>query len=152
MLQGNSNFERVKEWHNMSEIFEAPDKLTVMDVDLTQLRKTLCKEEGTELDDALADYQLAADPTGTVPKIPNDETVLNVLKEVADVLVVAQGVFVSLGVDGDKVFDLVMDNNDAKLDHAVRRDDGKLIVPPEVKADLKAKMKVALMQLIAEAK
>lgn len=77
---------------------------------------------------------------------------VELIKELCDLLVVTYGALVALGVDADTVFGMVMDNNDGKIAHAEHREDGKAIVPPDVKAKLKSQMINNLHNLLYKGK
>ena len=126
-LSSVSNYWLVNNW--MKEVGQnSPDKLSLP----TPLRSKLIHEEFHELEEAVT--------TGDH---------LAIAKEAADLLVVVYGLFVEMGVSGDEVFAAVMANNQGKVAHRTVRDDGKIIVPPEVKARLKKEMEVALKEILA---
>ena len=139
----DSNFVRVKTW--MSEVGQAtPDRLTPYSQQILKLRQTLITEEFNEVMDL---FEALSRPQQE--QIYNDDYVmLEVVKELCDLLVVTYGALVALGVDGDAAFRAVMENNDGKIAHAQRREDGKTVVPPEIKENLKRKMRTNLTHLL----
>ena len=114
-----SNFDNVKQWMRAAGQ-DVPSSPTPLDDRTDHLRKKLINEEYIEY--------LAA------------ETQAEQVKELVDLLVVTYGALAAMGVDGDTVFDRVMDNNWEKLDRKEVREDGKIIVPPEIKKQLKAEI------------
>jgi len=140
----DSNFLRVKTW--MGEVGQAtPDRLTRYDRQTMALRKTLIKEEFNELMDL---FDAMEHSTLDHTFFDEDTLILEVVKEMCDLLVVTYGALVALGVDGDAAFLAVMENNDGKIAHAQRREDGKTVVAPEVKENLKRKMRKNLTRLL----
>lgn len=137
-----SNFQRVRNW--MQAVKQAtPDKHTPFDLDTLELRRRLIFEESEEVFMCLGAMLDGGENSRLNPR-HNRELV----KELCDLLVVTYGALVALGVDGDVAFQLVMDNNDGKIEHAVHREDGKAIVPDDVKAQLKSEMTNKLQKLL----
>lgn len=121
-MKEQTNFQKVKSW--MQEVGqETPESFKPLSSEVLALREKLIIEEGGELIDELGwpdtDYS-------------------KVVKEAGDTLVVVYGLLAALGVDGDKAFAIVQHENDQKVAHKIIREDGKVVVPPEVKARIKA--------------
>jgi predicted HAD superfamily Cof-like phosphohydrolase len=137
----DSNFQRVKTW--MQEVGQpTPTHPCRWSPELLQLRRTLINEE---CDEVLAVFEYMEVKT---PNLVSTDITLEMVKELCDLLVVTYGALVSLGVDGDAAFRLVMENNDGKIAHAQRREDGKTVVPAEIKVQLKEKMRRNLLNLL----
>lgn len=99
-----------------------------LSAELLTLRKTLIAEEVKELfheiDQAVAEMQ-----KGTLKQ----ETVANLLKEMADVQYVLSGMAVTMGLPMREVFARVHDSNMSKLDDnglPIYREDGKILKGP----------------------
>lgn len=109
-----------------------------------QLRESLISEEYREVLQALADYRVVhLDGTSDV------EQVSNLLKELSDLLVVVYGTFTALGINADDAFAIVMAENFGKKEHQITREDGKVLVPFDVKCELKKKTAKLMRELIA---
>lgn len=107
-----TNFERVREFHEVYDCAR-PDKPTLPNEALRELRLDLIAEEFCELSDALYDGDLveAADA-------------------IADLLYVVYGTGVSFGLPVDELFAEVHRSNMSKLDadgSVIRRHDGKVL-------------------------
>lgn len=127
----DSNFQHVKTW--MGEVGqEIPKCLTYPSQDVVNLRRKLIAEECAELIEAFKTIEADEDQ--------DPDNLVDAVKELCDILVVTYGALVALGVDGDAAFRLVMENNDGKIAHKIVRDDGKIIVPQDIKDKLKVKM------------
>jgi len=129
-----TNGERVAAW--MQSIGQHVPEQPGMGAYDRDLRVSLLNEEVNEAIDALD----AIEFDGIAPAA----------KELADVLVIAYGGLVSMGLDPDKVFEIVQDENDDKVRHCEDRGDGKRVVPDEIKQELKAETKRRLQALVQE--
>lgn len=94
-----------------------------------ELRRTLCREESRELDEAFAEGDLA-----------------HIIKEACDVLVVVIGTFVAFGIDLLPFFEAVNASNVAKKG-GEKRPDGKALKPagwqpPPIEAMLKQLLEI----------
>lgn len=127
-----TNAQRVKQW--MEALGQGVPEQPGMSAQDRDLRITLLTEEAEEAHNALEDIE----ESGLVPAA----------KELADVLVIAYGSLVSMGVDPDRVFEIVQDENDAKLKHVEVREDGKRVVSDDVKKRLKEQTQRRLEALI----
>jgi predicted HAD superfamily Cof-like phosphohydrolase len=116
-----TSFEKVMEFHksfgvhigNLNETFDDYDELNA-------LRERILDEEYKEVKLAYANRDKA-----------------NLVKELNDLKYVIEGWLITLGVDGDKSFDLVHQSNMSKLDEQgkpVLREDGKILKGPNYKA------------------
>lgn len=116
-----SNFELVKDWHAAFGITD-PDK-PVMRPDRAALRLDLIEEEYSEI----------------VQALDNDD-IVNLAKELADLLWVTYGMAAEYGIDVDRVFKAVYESNMSKLGEdgkPVLRADGKILKSKSYKeADL----------------
>ena len=130
-----TNFELVRQWM-IDAGQEVPEKARIMEAEIGSLRRKLISEEYQETMMAMDEHDVHRFREGPDSDYTRKAAV-NLAKELADILVVVYGALVAMGVDGDKVFRAVMDNNDRKLSNMMHRPDGKVIVPPEVKAELK---------------
>lgn len=129
-----TNAERVRAW--MRSVGQQVPESPGMGSQDRDLRIALLDEEVNEAIEALDNVEF----DGVAPAA----------KELADVLVIAYGGLVAMGLDPDSVFAIVQDENDAKVQHAVEREDGKCIVPPEVKQELKAETRRRLEALVGD--
>jgi predicted HAD superfamily Cof-like phosphohydrolase len=127
-----TNAQRVKQW--MEALGQGVPEQPGMSAQGRDLRITLLTEEAEEAHNALEDIE----ESGLVPAA----------KELADVLVIAYGSLVSMGVDPDRVFEIVQDENDMKLKHVEVREDGKRVVSDDVKKRLKEQTQRRLEALI----
>lgn len=118
-----TNAELVKKW--MLEGKQAVPK-NIFDIqdDLVELYAKLVDEEYKEWE--------------------REEDYHNSIKETLDLLWVAYGYLIALGLDPDKLFKLLYDNNTEKHRSARENKAGKLVVPKRVKDRLKRKMFQAL--------
>jgi predicted HAD superfamily Cof-like phosphohydrolase len=126
-----TNFELVKTWM-MQAGQDCPEVPTTLSRGVLKLREKLIRGEAIE---ALDVFACIGDAT-TNWRDP-EQYYADLLKELADVLVVVYGAFVALGIDGDQVFEAVMSNNDKKLAFAMKDGDGKVVTPADVKLQLK---------------
>ena len=97
-------------------------------INIIQLRRKLIKEERIEADQALIDLMNANEfgaDKATITRLRGE-----VLKELCDVVYVAIGAAVAMGMDFDVAFNRVHANNMLKLDDPHIRADGKLEKPP----------------------
>lgn len=141
-----SNFHRVRNWMQAVNQ-ETPEKFKPFDKGTLELRRRLIFEESEEVFMAFGDMLDGGDNAPINPRFN-----VELIKELCDLLVVTYGALVALGVDADTVFGMVMDNNDGKIAHAEHREDGKAIVPPDVKAKLKSQMINNLHNLLYKGK
>ncbi len=138
-----THFQRVKEW--MREFGqEAGDTPTLPELGTLKLRHELIHEEALECLGALTAFRMAY----AKGRQPTEEEYVHLLKELADLIVVTVGTFAALGVDGDHVTNEVINNNYEKLSSRRFSDSGKLIVPPEIKKQLKQKVEDSLKSFI----
>ena len=128
-----TNYERVRSWMQSVDQ-ETPESFQAMDSPTKRLRIDLIREEYKELMWELS----AATPDYS-----------KVAKEATDVLVVVYGLFSAMGVDADKAMAITCDNNDAKVSHRRVADNGKIVVPPEVKKQLKQQAEDAMSKLVS---
>ena len=133
-----TNFDRVEQW--MTDVGQIPIALEQLDKVLER-RETLIDEEYTEVMMSGKDLY---------PASCSKENLVDYLKELADLLVVTYGAFADLGINADEVFKIVQDENDKKVQHKEVREDGKIIVNPEVKAKLKQETKERLSSLVEQ--
>lgn len=113
-----TNYQKVHEFH---EKFDAliGNKPSFPNEEIVELRKSLIEEELKEFYESI-----------------DNNDIVNAAKELADIIYVVQGTAISFGINLDKVFDLVHQNNMSKLqpDGTVkRREDGKVIKPDNFK-------------------
>jgi len=142
-----SNAERVTMW--MGSIGQdTPDEPGWPTAKTVNLRSELIGEEATEVEDELGTAAFMLQEK--VFQDPNNEDMARAVKELADLLVVTYGTFTALGVDANEVFNIVMNENDAKVQHAEDRGDGKMVVPEAKKQELKAETKQRLEELLAQ--
>lgn len=112
-------FKKVLEFHRKFNL-DVGDLNTDISEKLHVLRMKLIDEEVRETHDEVV-YLLEDD---------HKASKANLIKEILDVIYVAQGYLVVLGVDGDKAFDLVHQSNMSKLDdngEPIFREDGKVL-------------------------
>jgi predicted HAD superfamily Cof-like phosphohydrolase len=102
-----TNFEQVREFHQVFKLLDN-DKPTVPALSSVVLRKKLINEEYKEL---MAEIDPYIDSSGTEPV-----NLVNVAKELSDLLYVCYGMAVDFGIDIDKVFEEVHSSNMSKLD------------------------------------
>lgn len=120
-MTGETNFEQVRAFHRAVG-GAAPDAPTTPEAATLRLRQTLIREEYEEVAAAF-EQALAAQGAGeAVDSVP-------LAHELADLLYVAYGGLVELGVDGDAVFAEVHRANMEKT-RGPRRADGKQLKPP----------------------
>lgn len=114
----SSNFKLVEKW--MEDAGQIHRDMSRMDViRLNKLTYTLIVEEVGEWKRELGDCSV------------------NEVKEILDVIWVCYGRLAALGLDGDKMFYHLVENNYKKLSSKIIREDGKLGVPDDVKEALK---------------
>jgi predicted HAD superfamily Cof-like phosphohydrolase len=114
-----SSFKKVLEFHRKFKL-DIGDLNTDPSEKFHILRMKLIDEEVKETHDEVV-YILEDDYRASKA---------NLIKELIDVIYVAQGYLVGLGVDGDKAFDLVHQSNMSKLDdngEPIFREDGKVL-------------------------
>jgi predicted HAD superfamily Cof-like phosphohydrolase len=124
---------------------QPPDRYKQMSPETITLRKNLVSEEHAEFQFALSQYKTEAREFGEAGALAS----AILAKECADLLVVTYGTLAAMGLDGDQIMRMVMDNNDAKLEHRLTQPDGKLITPPAIKAQLKDEIHTSLCKLFA---
>lgn len=143
-----SNFNQVKDW--MKDVGQdVPEKFKMMDKDILELRMILISEEFKEVKEALHSiiaFMNVSDEGRAGVNL--EDLYINLLKELADLLVVTYGTFVTTGIDGNDAHTIVMDNNFGKVTCRVVRGDGKIIVPDDVKKKLKEEVNAKLRGLI----
>lgn len=108
---------------------------------VVELRRALIDEEAGEVIEALEALPRPVQPEHV-------ELLAEAVKELGDLLVVGYGSLAAMGVDGDKIFRIVMEENQKKLQYGYKRDDGKWVVPPETKAKLRAECKASIISYI----
>ncbi len=107
-------FQRVREW--MRKFGQAaPTAPQVPAIEEVKLRYDLIEEESLETLKALALMRGYFSKGMPVPP----EIMTQVAKELADLIIVALGTFAAFGIDGDRAVELVIENNDLKLDHGL---------------------------------
>ena len=138
-----TNYRRALAFH--VRIGDRPPRAPIVpDADTLALRLRLLEEEGREAREALQALAELAELATTAAEAPSDETSSNeassnasparlaaeaaAAHELADLLYVAYGTFVALGVDADEVFEEVHAANVRKAG-APRRADGKQFRP-----------------------
>lgn len=168
MIMFETNYQSVRRW--MDTVGQDTPKVpTVPSSPIVELRNELIREEveetrqefGRLLDiiegqhdgNFLKDTdkflsKLKLSNLGKEGPIP-PKVLINLVKELADILVVVYGTFVAIGVDGDLAMNIVMGNNFGKVEKGTFRGDGKLIVPPEVKKQLKKEVTERLQELLS---
>lgn len=111
-----TNAQKIKDFHvTMGGV--APDTPTMPNAGLLDLRKTLIREEVSEVNEQY-DKLISGES--------NDLT--NLIHELTDLLYVTYGAIWACGVDPDPVFEEVHSANMRKLD-GPRRADGKVLKP-----------------------
>ena len=122
-----TNFEKVKEFMEKfgQEVRSSPE---LPDDDVLELRYQLIKEELSELDTAMWQYDL-----------------IEVADALTDLLYVVYGAGLAFGIDLDKCFEEVHDSNMSKLGadgKPIYREDGKILKGPNFREpDLKRVIK-----------
>lgn len=137
--------QRVKSW--MQRIGqETPEYAGIPDMKTLLLRFKLINEEYNEAvfelskisdRDSVSGYRTSDPLTKEFQKEIVQKSVIKLAKELADLLVVVYGTFTAFGLNGDVISAFVMDENNKKVAEGIFNDDGKLIVPTDVKAKLK---------------
>lgn len=127
----STDFQRVHQWRE-SIGQDVPDNVFDITEGTVDTQKELIREEVDECLEALE----AAD----------DE--VQIAKELADVIVVVQGMFSARGIDGDEVMKVVHDNNDKKVQNGYFNDSGKLVVDTDTKKLLKKEAHTRLREII----
>jgi predicted HAD superfamily Cof-like phosphohydrolase len=113
--QVDSMQDKVLEFHVKFGL-DAPVGLTALSSKTAKLRKKLIEEESQEACDAI-----------------DEGTLTDIAKELADIMYVALGTAVSMGIDLEHVFDLVHRSNMSKLNKNGKplvREDGKILKGP----------------------
>jgi len=119
-----SNYRRALAFH--LRIGDRPPRAPqTPDADTLGLRLRLLQEEGREAQEAL---RALAERAGAAGAAAPAEEVAAAAHELADLLYVAYGTFVALGIDADEVFAEVHEANVRKAG-APRRADGKQLKP-----------------------
>lgn len=138
-----SNAQRVRAWMQAlgQDTPETPGATTE---EVVRLRESLIREEYVEASSDLDDLAWQIERAEAL----NTSLLADSAKELADLLVVTYGALVALGVDPDEVFAAVMDENEAKTEHAYDRGDGKFVVSQDVKGRIKDKTKSELSNLV----
>ena len=127
-----SNYRRALAFH--LRIGDRPPREPhVPDADTLALRLRLLREEGREAQQALGALAALADTPRTAAPSEEDADARAAAEaaaahELADLLYVAYGTFVALGIDADEVFAEVHEANLRKIG-APRRADGKQLKP-----------------------
>lgn len=112
----------VREFHEAAGQKIAPCVLTTADL---ERRSTLVCEEAKELCEALTILLVDVMRYGAAPV----KTLAEVLKELCDLIYVAEGLSVELGVDVDEAFRRVHESNMSKFPMSTR-EDGKVMKGP----------------------
>ncbi len=111
-----TNFEMVQEFHRAFSERKMPEAPELQEVSIEELRMKLIMEEMEEIVDAL-----------------HDEDVVNLAKELSDLLYVVYGMADEYGIPIDACFRAVHESNMTKLGSdgkPVYREDGKVIKGP----------------------
>ena len=140
-----SNFELVRDFHFAFNKKQDPSFPTVPDVDTAILRGNLIKEEVIETFDEMGVYfDNNLDIRYNVVK--NNVNLVNIAKELADILYVVYGTAAAYGIPIDDVFREVHRSNMSKLGDdgkPVYREDGKVLKGPNyTPADISKIIKV----------
>jgi predicted HAD superfamily Cof-like phosphohydrolase len=111
-----TNYELVKEFHKKFDlpVYNIPLRATS---EKKELRKRLIEEEKKELFEAM-----------------DEEDLVHIAKELADLLVVVYGTCAEYGINADKIFEFVHKSNMTKLGadgKPIYREDGKLLKGPK---------------------
>lgn len=134
-------------YNSLVRNFHVTGNLTVNDLPslmpekIVKLRSKLVREEYEEFK-AVYDLLPSEEEFASLP-ISKTELLdihVKVVKEACDLLYVVLGTLVSMGVDTDKVFNMVHTNNMEKLNTGYHNEYGKYVVPPEDKSRLKQKI------------
>ena len=140
-----SEFKRVKKWMESVRQETTHNPKDPLPEEVIDLRMHLLEEEMLEVKVASDEYgQCCLEDSLT------EGVVSDLAKELCDLLVVTHGFLVALGVDGDKAFKIVMDENDGKIAHAITRPDGKIVTLPKIKAQLKQGTAKKLRRLVTK--
>lgn len=110
-----SNYELVRDWHEKFGAFMA-SKPGIPTTDIVELRLSLIREEAAEVEKAIASHNL-----------------VDVAKELADLLYVTYGMAAAYGLPMDAIFRAVQTSNMSKLDadgNVVRNEKGKILKGP----------------------
>ena len=133
-----TNFELVKRW--MEKASQAtPGEPSPMPDDTARLRQRLVLEEALETHDAFNAYRKDKE---------DPDLAADLVKELADILVVVYGAFAAMGVDADRAFVRVMENNFDKLTAFSYDLSGKVVVDADRKAELKRAVHLSLLELL----
>lgn len=118
----------IKHW--MERIGQETDGLTE---GTAALRARLVEEEAQEAIDEL---------------LQGNRDDVQVAKELADTIVVAAGGLYAMGLDAEEVLRIVMEENHNKVENGTFRADGKLVVDPAMKSNLKAHTERRLRDIV----
>lgn len=143
-----TNFNKVVRWMKFAEQ-EVPENIKLPASEILKLRKELIREESEEClkeFDVLIGKKLGIWAGSDTDPLAHE--MLNLIKELADILVVVYGAFAAIGVNGDEVFSIVMRNNFGKIEKGFKRDDGKLVVDAETKMQLKLEVNDRLKEML----
>ncbi len=123
------NQERVKIFMNTFEQ-ECPTKPTIAAEKIRILRAKLILEETVEFIDALG-LRLSWKKNNVILKQVKEPDLVKIADAIADLEVINKGSAVAFGIDSEKFFNLVMDNNMTKLVNGkpLKRADGKILKP-----------------------
>lgn len=125
-----TNYERVFEW--MTQIGQSTHNFPKMPArELVQFRKMLIQEEFEEV---LVELDIMGKATPITP-----DNMVDLAKELSDLLVVVYGTYAALGINANAVFDKVMKGNVAKNEKGVANSAGKFVVPPHEKERINTK-------------
>lgn len=152
-------FENVNNW--VKTLLELKEFNKVLDEShdlnfILKLNFSLIEEESRECLEAIKHLQelASAHKTSSVKDIPKSELVpamVNVLKELSDVVVVCNHAFSQLGYDGDLITNLVTYNNMAKFSkNYLFNEKGKLVLNQQDKADLKKEINSLLTRCVED--
>lgn len=140
-------FKQIKNW--MGECGQVVgNEYRIPELQELILRQHLIEEEFGETNDEL---EIVMDMVES-GETPSQENIAKLSKELADMLVVVYGGFASLGIDGDKILQAVIDNNNEKLENMVYEDNGKATTPPDVKKELKEKIHNNIINILEDRK
>lgn len=138
-----TNYRIVQDWMRKAKQATPTEAIQLDDATLT-LREKLIEEESEECIEAFQNIRDAKPGTHMAPLYRD------LIKELADVLVVTYGAFAAMGINADLVYQAVMQNNTGKLNCSKSNEIGKLVPNPQAKAQLKAQIIAELMAHTAD--
>jgi len=145
-----TNFLCVRRWMQAVDQDTPPAPFVPIGEGVLELRKELIREEAKEAGEAFDNLLNFTNMDVEDMLIPiQTASMTDLVKELADILVVTYGAFAAIGVDADKAMNIVMHNNFGKVEHGVKRDDGKIVVDAETKERLKNEVTTRLKELLS---